>query len=70
MHKIKTTKDHTIYQKRSGRYAIKERRKRQWVRGDDKIAVLTAEGLREAPAARAPATAGGEAEAQTAENAQ
>lgn len=44
MKKIKTTAEHTIYQKRSGRYAIKDKRKR-WVRGDDKAAVLSAEGL-------------------------
>lgn len=44
MKKVKTTGEHTIYEKRSGRYAVKDKRKR-WVHGDDKVAVLGAEGL-------------------------
>jgi len=44
MKKVKTTGEHTIYEKRSGRYAVKDKRKR-WVHGDDKVAVLSAEGL-------------------------
>lgn len=44
MKKIKTTAEHSIYEKRSGRYAVKDKRKR-WVHGDDKVAVLSAEGL-------------------------
>jgi len=49
MKKIKSTPQHTIYEKRSGRYAVKDRRKR-WVQGDDKVAILNAEGLVKAPA--------------------
>lgn len=48
MKKLKTTSDHTIYEKRSGRYAVKDRRKR-WVQGDDKVAVLKAEDLLKTP---------------------
>jgi hypothetical protein len=44
MKKLKSTAEHTIYEKRSGRYAVKDKRK-HWVRGDDKVAVLAAEGL-------------------------
>jgi len=54
MKKLKTTSDHTIYEKRSGRYAVKDRRKR-WVQGDDKVAVLRAEGLLKTPEPKAPA---------------
>lgn len=63
MKKLKTTSDHTIYEKRSGRYAVKDRRKR-WVQGDDKVAVLKAEGLLKTPEPR-PAPA--EPEPDTAE---
>jgi len=54
MKKIKTTAEHTIYEKRSGRYAVKDKRKR-WVRGDDKAAVLNAEGLVTKPEPKAAA---------------
>jgi hypothetical protein len=62
MNKLKTTSDHTIYEKRSGRYAVKDRNKR-WVRGDDKVTVLRAEGLLKTPEPKAPA-AEPEAEAE------
>ena len=39
MKKVKTAGDYTIYQKRSGRYAVQDQ-KRQWVKGDDKAKVL------------------------------
>ncbi len=55
MKKLKTTGDHTIYEKRSGRHAVKDRKKR-WVQGDDKVAVLRAEGLLKTPEPKAPAT--------------
>ncbi|WP_462322007.1 hypothetical protein [Halochromatium sp.] len=63
MKKLKTTSDHTIYQKRSGRYAVKDRRKR-WVQGDDKVAVLRTEGLLKTPE---PKAAPAESEAESAE---
>jgi len=37
--KVKTAGDYTIYQKRSGRYAVQDS-KRQWVKGDDKAKIL------------------------------
>jgi hypothetical protein len=54
MKKIKSTPQNTIYEKRSGRYAVKDRRKR-WVQGDDKVAILQAEGLVKAPEPKAAA---------------
>ncbi|NBC48739.1 MAG: hypothetical protein GVY22_12250 [Gammaproteobacteria bacterium] len=70
MKKIKSTATHTIYEKRSGRHAVKDRRKR-WVLGDDKVAVLKAEGLMKTPEPKAkPAepepTAEAESDAETA----
>jgi len=63
MKKIKSTAEHTIYEKRSGRYAVKDRRKR-WVSGDDKVAVLSAEGLVKAPEPKAPEPAADVAEGE------
>ena len=63
MKKLKTTSDHTIYEKRSGRYAVKDRKKR-WVQGDDKVTVLRSEGLLKTPEPKAPA-----AEAETGDEA-
>jgi len=65
MKKLKTTSDHTIYEKRSGRYAVKDKRKR-WVQGDDKVAILRTEGLLKTPEPKAE-PAEPEAEAETAE---
>ena len=50
---IKKTKDYVIYQKSSGRYAIKDADK-NWVNADEKIKILLAEKLIKAVAA-APA---------------
>jgi hypothetical protein len=41
---IKKTKEYVIYQKASGRYAIKNS-DRAWVNADEKVAILLAEGL-------------------------
>lgn len=41
---VKSSDEHTIYQKRSGRYAVKGAHKK-WINGDDKAAILLAEGL-------------------------
>jgi hypothetical protein len=41
---IKKTKEYTVYQKGSGRYAVKNAHK-NWVNADEKIAILLAEGL-------------------------
>ena len=59
---ILRTKQHTVYEKKSGRFAVKDAEK-NWVNGDDKVAVLLAEGLvktapqavAEAPVEEAPA---------------
>ena len=64
---ILRTKQHTVYEKKSGRFAVKDAEK-NWVNGDDKVAVLLAEGLiktappavaeapvKEAPVEEAPA---------------
>ncbi len=54
MQPVKKTADYTIYQKRSGRYAIQGKDK-QWVRGDDKTRILTDEQLVKPPQPKAPA---------------
>ena len=41
---VKKTKEYVIYQKGSGRYAVKNADK-QWVNADEKVAILVAEGL-------------------------
>ena len=41
---IKKTKDYIVYQKSSGRYAVKDSN-RNWVNADEKIKILLAEGL-------------------------
>ena len=41
---IKKTKEYTIYQKSSGRYAVKDSDK-NWVNADEKIKILLAEAL-------------------------
>ena len=61
MKKVKTTGEHSIYEKRSGRYAVQDKRKR-WVHGDDKVAVLSAAGLVKQPEPK-PAAAEESAEA-------
>jgi hypothetical protein len=42
---IKTTADHIIVKKRSGRYGVRLKTSRAWVNGEDKVKVLLAEGL-------------------------
>ena len=51
---IKKTKEYTVYQKSSGRYAVKDAAK-NWVNADDKVTILLAEGLIKAVAPAAPA---------------
>ncbi len=41
---IKKTKEYVVYQKGSGRYAVKDADK-NWVNGEEKVKVLLAEGL-------------------------
>ena len=51
---INKTKEYTVYQKSSGRYAVKDAAK-NWVNADDKVTILLAEGLIKAAAPAAPA---------------
>lgn len=84
MEVVARTDEYTIYKKRNERYAIRNRN-RQWVRGDDKVAILLEHKLIQAPAPKAPepeaaaegaeaaegaAEAGGEAEAADAADAE
>lgn len=52
METVKTTDQHIIVKKRSGRYGVKLR-KGGWVRGDDKVKILVAEGLVKLPTPKA-----------------
>jgi hypothetical protein len=45
----KKTAEYTILKRSDGRYAVKSS-KNKFVNGDDKVAILIAEGLRAAPA--------------------
>ncbi len=63
MEQVKQTATHRIYKKRSGRHAVKDTKTKQWLNGDDKTAVLLAEGLIEPPKQKAPQA---EAEAEPA----
>jgi hypothetical protein len=54
MQVVTRTGEYTIYRKRNQRYAVRNKAK-QWVRGDDKVAILLAHSLLEAPVPKAPA---------------
>ncbi|MCB1198945.1 MAG: hypothetical protein R3A45_04845 [Bdellovibrionota bacterium] len=41
---IKRTKEHTIFQKKSGRYAVKDANKK-WINADEKVRILVAAKL-------------------------
>jgi hypothetical protein len=66
MQQVKKTGDYTIYQKKSGRYAVKGKDKR-FVHGEDKARILLAEALIEPPKAKAPAPEPAAAEAEAPE---
>ncbi len=57
----KKTAEYTILKRSDGRYAVKSN-KNKFVNGDDKVAILIAEGLRTAPAPKPEAPAAEEAE--------
>lgn len=63
METIKTTAEHIILKKRSGRYGVKLKAGRGWLNGDDKAKVLLAEGLIKQPESK-PKPAEGEAAAE------
>ena len=50
---VTRTDEYTIYKKRSQRYAVRNRNK-EWVRGEDKVAILLAHNLVVAPAPKGP----------------
>jgi hypothetical protein len=50
---VARTDEYTIYKKRNQRHAVRNKDK-QWVRGDEKVAVLLAHNLIEAPTPKAP----------------
>lgn len=60
----KKTAEYTILKRSDGRYAVKSN-KNKFINGDDKVAILIAEGLRSAPTPKAaePATETDEAAA-------
>lgn len=64
MEQLKKTETHRIYKKRSGRHAVQDMKTKKWVNGDDKAAVLLAEGLIEPPKQKAPAAATEAAESE------
>ncbi|ESQ14085.1 MAG TPA: hypothetical protein DDY14_14900 [Chromatiaceae bacterium] len=45
MEMIQKTQKNLIYKKRSGRYAVMDRRSKKWVNGDAKADILLAEAL-------------------------
>lgn len=53
MQVVTRTDEYTIYKKRNQRYAVRDKARR-WVRGDDKVAILLAHNLIEAPVPKAP----------------
>lgn len=70
---LKQTDDYTIYQKRSGRHAVKGA-DRKWINGEEKVKILLEAGLIKVSAPAAPAepepaeeTAAEEAPAEAAE---
>jgi hypothetical protein len=57
MQQIKKTAEYTVFQKKSGRYAVKAKNK-QWLHAGDKTKVLLAEALIEPPKVKAPVAEG------------
>ncbi len=53
MKQVASTDDHTVYQRRDGRYAVRDSDK-NFVNGDEKVKVLLAQGLIKAPEPKAP----------------
>ncbi len=53
MKKVTSTDEYTIFQRRDGRYAVKDN-KGAAVNGDDKVKVLLEQGLVKAPAPKEP----------------
>lgn len=45
MQQIKKSADYSIFQKKSGRYAVKSRKTKTWINGEEKQSILVAEAL-------------------------
>jgi hypothetical protein len=58
----KKTAEYTILKRSDGRYAVKSKNK--FINGDDKVAILIAEGLRAAPTPKPEAPAAAEEAAE------
>lgn len=54
MQQVKKTADYTLFQKKSGRYAVKGKDKK-WINGEAKQAILVEEKLVTLPTPKAPA---------------
>ena len=65
MQQIKQTAEYTIYQKKSGRYAVQAKDK-QWVHAGDKAKILLAEALITQPRPKPAPEPAAEAEAPAA----
>ncbi|MCR9279826.1 MAG: hypothetical protein NXH85_17845 [Pseudomonadaceae bacterium] len=50
---VKRSDEYTIFERRDGRHAVRNAQ-RQWVNGDEKTAILSAQGLIKAPPVKAP----------------
>ena len=50
---VKASDKYNIYKKRSGRYGVKDM-KRKWINGEEKAKILSEAGLITAPKAKAP----------------
>jgi hypothetical protein len=66
MQQIKKTDGYTIYQKKSGRYAVRGKDKK-FLHGEEKTRILLAEGLIKKPEPKPPAPATETSEAESAE---
>ena len=69
MKKVKKAKDYSIFQKRSGRYAVRSGDK-QWLHGEEKTKILLGEGLIKLPEPKPAAPAEPEAPPAPAEESQ
>lgn len=61
MQQIKKTAEYTLFQKKSGRYAVKGRNKK-WINGEEKQKILVAEDLIKLPEPKAPSAESEDAE--------
>ncbi len=64
MKEVKQTADYTIFEKKSGRYAVQGKNKK-WVNGEEKSSILLAESLIKPPMTKAPVAEAPAAEEST-----